>query len=432
MSATLTLNPTAPTAAQAQDDDPSLFRRSRTWWLLLALFLMAQGNGIFTRPQSPGKNLLTVHQYIDSSTTMLVSLTGLMWVVCLGLMVKSVGPTVRMMFKQKAVLAFAVLAFLSTLWSQDPDFTFRRAMLLLLSFAFAWFFAISYSPGDQVRLLLTVGVIAAVASICMVALFPQYGLDSGGEWKGVFAQKNRLGLAMLFLFSGLPFLRIASRRRLLTVGFQAILAIGLIVMSRSKGSLVLAFLLIAIRFYGPFVKHSRRDQLPFILYATVTGILTMALGAGIILALLGRDSTLSGRTNEWSILAHYAMRHVWLGYGFYGFWIGGDSILAMQHIRGAIHGADSGYMDALLQFGLVGICLLLMLLLVSIRDFLRAFRGPSMPLTAYWYAGVIIATFIGSFTETLFPSTSGLNTFGLVIACAGLRRIARKSPTMTL
>lgn len=420
MSVTLAPLATVPVRAYVGNEDPFLFHRARTWWLLLALFLMAQGNGIFTLPNRPGKNLQTLSQYTDYSKANLFWLTALMCVICLGLMVKRIGPTLQLMLKQKAVLAFAVLAFLSTLWSQDPDFTFRKATLLFFSFAFAWFFATSYSPEDQIRLLLAVGVIVAMASIAMVVLLPQYGLDTGGEWKGVFGQKNPFGHAILFLFSGLAFRRTSSRRRLLTITFQAILPIGLIILSRSKGSLILAFLLIAVRLYGPVIKHARKYQLPFLLYVMVTGALVIAMGREIILSLLGRDSTLSGRTEEWAVLSSYALRHIWLGYGYQAFWIGGDSLEAMHAIRAAIHGADSGYMDTMLQFGLAGMVLWVVLLRVSMRDILAVFRRASVSLTAYWYLGLILATFLGSVTEGMFPSTTGLDTFGFVIACAGL------------
>ena len=424
MSVTLAPLATAPMRAYIGNEDPFLFRRARTWWLLLALFLAAQGNGIFTLPNRPGKDLQSLSQYTDYSKTNLFWLTALMCVICLGLLVKRIGPTLRLMLKQKAVLAFAVLAFLSTLWSQNPEFTFRKAALLFLSFSFAWYFATSYSPEDQMRLLLAAGVIVAMASIAMVVLLPQYGLDAGGEWKGVFGQKNPFGHAIVFLFSGLAFRRTSSRRRLLTIAFQAILPIGLIVLSRSKGSLILAFLLIAVRVYGPVVKHARKYELPFLLYVSVIGALVIAMGRGIILSLLGRDSTLSGRTEEWAVLTPYALRHFWLGYGYQAFWTDQDSLHAMRAIGAAIHGADSGYMDTMLQFGLVGMFLWAVLLRASMRDILAVFRRASVSLAAYWYLGLILATFLGSLTEGMFPSTTGLDTFGFVIACAGLRSLA--------
>jgi O-antigen ligase len=424
MSATLTFIATAPPKAYAEGEDPFLFRRFRTWWLLLALLLLTDEGSIFTVASSQGKSLISLRQYYATSTTLLLLLTVMLWVIAAGLMVTRIGPTLRTMVQQKAVLAFAILAYLSTLWSQDPQLTFRKATLLFLACAFAWFFASSYTPADQIRLLLVAGVILALASFAMATLLPKYGLDSGGQWKGVFAQKNQLGYAMLFLFSGLAFRPMSSGRRLRTVALQAVLPLGLIVLSRSKGALVLAILLVAVRLYGPFVKNSRREQLPFILLATAGAVLGVVFGREIIFSLLGRDSTLTGRTEEWAILVPFALKHFWLGYGYVGFWTGtGDSLNAMKLIGGAMRGSDSGYLDTALQFGVAGMLLWLVVMLVTARDFARLFRRNSVPLVVYWYAGIILAIFVGSFTETLFLATSGVMTFTFVVACAGLRNL---------
>jgi len=425
MSATLTFTPTVSPNACLPNQDAFLFQRARTWWLLLALFLLAQENGIFTVASTASEKLKVLRQFYAPSTTLLLMSTILLWTICAGLAVKRIGPTLLVMLEQKVVLAFAVLAFLSAIWSQDPQLTFRKSILLFLVFGFASFFASSYSPSDQMRLLLAAGVIVALASIAMAILLPQYGLDSGGEWKGVLGQKNQLGLAILFLFSGLAFYPISNNRRLVTVATQALLPIGLIVLSQSKGSLIMAVLLIAVRLYGPFLRNRRRDQLPFVLFATFAGILGILLSRNMLLLLLGRDSTLTGRTHEWSIISDYALRHLWLGYGYVAFWTGtGDSLAAMNLVGGALHGSDNGYLDTMLQFGLAGLCLWIILLLVALRDIVKLFREPFVPLEGYWYAGVVLVVFVGSFVESLFPAPGGVNTFVFVVACAGLKNLS--------
>jgi O-antigen ligase len=332
------------------------------------------------------------------------------------------------MVEQKAMLAFGALAYISALWSQDPLLTSRKATLLFLAFAFAWFFATYYSPTDQRRLILAAGVIVALASVAMVILLPEYGIASLGEWKGVFGQKNSMGLSIFFLFSGLPFCPIASRRQLLAVAGQAILPIGLILLAQSRTSLILAIVLTAVRVLGPLLARSRRDKFPFILYVSFVGIsltaLVVTIGRDIILPLLGRNETLTGRTDHWAILSTFAIQHLWLGYGYSAFWTGtGDSLRVFTKVGAVMNGADSGYLETILQFGLVGVGLLLIVLLVAARDFVRLFRRASVPLIAYWYAGLILVTVVGSFTEDLFLNSTGITTFVFVVACAGLRNL---------
>jgi exopolysaccharide production protein ExoQ len=428
MSATLTAIPTGVDASRAQTGDPLLFKRTWTWWLMLALLLLADEGGIFKVAGSQGKSLANVRQYYDVSSTLLMLCSLAMCAIGSALILNRLVPTLRLMLEQKAVLAFAILAFLSVSWSQEPQFTFKMAMWLFFAFVFAWLFASCYPPADQMRLLLVAGIIIALSSTAMAILLPRYGLDLSGEWKGVLGQKNNLGHAILFLFSGLAYRPIRSSRQLWTVALLAMLALGLILMSGSKGSLVLTLLLVAVRFYGPFLKSRRRDQIPFVLFATIFTILGAVFGREIIFSLLGRDSTLSGRTHEWSVLSFYALRHLWLGYGYQAFWTGtGDSLHAMKTVGGAMHGSDSGYLDTMLQFGLAGMVLWLVVALVTARDFAKIFRREYVPPAAYWYIGIILATFVGSFTDGFFPG-GGVPNFIFVVACAGLRSISVGTP----
>jgi exopolysaccharide production protein ExoQ len=427
MSTTLTSAP-PPTKIYAHNDDPRLFQCFRTWWLVVALCLMAQENAnILVVARTASQNLREGRQHSAPSATLLF-FTLLLSSICVGLVLSQFRPTLRTVLKQKAVLSFVVLAFLSTLWSQDPQLTFRRATILLFLCGLAWFFATSYSPADQIRLLLVAGVILASGSIAIAILLPQYGLDSGGAWRGILGQKNQLGHSVLFLFSGLAFCPIPNRRRFLALTVQAILPIGLIALSQSKDSLILAILLITVRFYGQFFRRIPKDQRPFVLFVTAFGMFGIAFGRGILLAFLGRDSTLTGRTHEWAILIPFALKHFWLGYGYQAFWTGtGDSLSAMSTLGGAIHGADSGYLDTTLQLGLFGLALFFVIILVALCDFAGLYRRASVPLAAYWYAAIVLVTLVGSVVEGLFSGPGGASVFLFVVACAGLRILRQGS-----
>jgi exopolysaccharide production protein ExoQ len=188
--------------------------------------------------------------------------------------------------------------------------------------------------------------------------------------------------------------------------------------------------LIIVRIFGPRIAHKRRGQLPFIIYVVVVGvpILLFAtfLAKDVILPMLGRDSTLTGRTDHWAMLAPFALSHLWLGYGYQAFWTGtGDSLTIMKSVGATMDGADSGYIDTMLQFGLVGMALLLLILLNSMQDFMSLFKKRSVPVIGYWHIGVILATYIGTFTEALFLVPIGI-TFVFVVAFAGLRSLATR------
>jgi len=398
--------------------------------LTLALLILADENSIFTVATGQGKSLMKLRQYYATSNSLLLLSTAVLWAIVVALAITRLGPTSRAMRRQNAVLSFACIAFLSLLWSQEPQLTFRHGVALLLSLCFASTFATSYTPTDQIRILLLVGLILGLASVVMAVALPRYGLDTGGEWKGVFGQKNHLGHAMLFLFAGLAFCPMRSRKEKCLLLLRSILPLGLIVMSRSMGSLLLAILLIAVRAYGPAIHRARKEQLPFFLYTVVCLILAAIFGRGLIFYLIGKDSTLTGRTHEWSVLMLYAYRHLWLGYGFGAFWNGyGDSLNAMKMIGGAMRGADSGYVDTFLQLGLAGIALWIVSLLAVIRNCANVFQNKAVPLTAYWYVGILLVTYVGSYTDNFFPIAGGIATFIFAVAYVGLLDHKRGSVT---
>jgi hypothetical protein len=73
----------------------------------------------------------------------------------------------------------------------------------------------------------------------------------------------------------------------------------------------------------------------------------------------------------------------------------------------------------------VGVVLLAVILMVCARDFRRLLRRSSVPLIAYWYAGLILATLVGSFSESLLWGGSyQFNWFMVVLGCAGLRTLS--------
>jgi O-antigen ligase len=351
-----------------------------------------------------------------------------MLVICAGLMATQFRATLRLMLRQKAVLAFAILALLSTAWSQTPSITFRKATALFVFMAFAWFFAEYYPPTDQMRLILALGVIMALASIAWVIVLPQYGISPGGEWKGVFGQKNFLGSTMFFLFAGLPFCRLSNGRQLLTMALQAIVPAALIILSQSRTAWTMTAVLIAVRVFGPLMTRTRREALPFMLYGLGLGIVVVIINLAVILPLFGRDLTLTGRTREWAVIFPFALKHFWLGYGYQGFWTGtsGDSGSVNSTLNTAMNTADNGYLELMLELGVVSIGLLLVVLIACVRDFLGLLRRSSVPLIAYWYVGLILAIFVGSFTEDMILMPMRIIPFMFVLACAGLRSLAEQ------
>jgi O-antigen ligase len=185
--------------------------------------------------------------------------------------------------------------------------------------------------------------------------------------------------------------------------------------------------LIGVRFLGPLINRTRREAIPFVLYWVGIAIAAIPVTLRLILPLLGRDLTFTGRTLTWAYAFPLALKHLWLGYGYQGR-IDASGNPAPINVAGIpIQTVDNGYLDILLQFGLLGLGLLLVLLTVCMRDFLRLLRRSSVPLIAYWYVGLILATFVGSVTENMFWNPYRIIPFMLVLGFAGLQNLSHEN-----
>lgn len=425
---TATLAQSVDVRASQMTDTP-LFRRARTWWLILALLLIAGQNSLFTKAVTQSKELVNLRQTYDTSSPVLRALTLLLYVIFVGVLMGHWRSTLRALLRQRTFLLFLLLAAGSVLWSQDPVTTLKQLPRLLVMIFLGWFIGIYYTAQEQIRITLVTGLIVVVSSAFLAVALPGYGLDTGGEWKGIMGTKNQLGHAILFLFSGLLFR--TDRRHRIFWTCAGLLALVVFVMTRSAESLMLGILMVAIRLYGPLIKRTRREKLPFILFTIASGMLAVIVGRVAVLDLFGKDTTLTGRTVEWAAIMPFAMQHFWLGYGYRAFWTGyGDSLQVMKIVGGSMHGADSGYIDLLLQFGIVGMILAVTIMLGAALKFVRFFAAGPIPLLAYWYFGLVCISFIGNFADAYFPLTGGAPEIVLIMACAGLQEPSSVGPRL--
>lgn len=85
---------------------------------------------------------------------------------------------------------------------------------------------------------------------------------------------------------------------------------------------------------------------------------------GRLVTVLGRDITLTGRTDIWTDVYTAAASDPLLGVGFGGFWIGRLANIPWNaNMSWALGQAHSGYVDTYLQLGIVGSILLAVMLL---------------------------------------------------------------------
>jgi exopolysaccharide production protein ExoQ len=246
----------------------------------------------------------------------------------------------------------------STLWSQVPNFTLRRALVMGGTSVIGIYFASRFSLREQLRILCWTFALIAGASIAMAILPPHLGIEGSGAhvgaWRGAFIQKNYLGR---YLTLGcLSFYYLEGESNLVRLGGLWLCGL-MVLLSQSKSALAFLLVLLVFARLFWFLRLSLNRLIPTILgiSAVVSTTITLVwLNIDYLLGLLGRDMTLSGRTRLWALLWVKFLQHKWLGYGFGGFWPVEYVSIWLQSSNFFPMHAHSGYLDLLLAMGLVG------------------------------------------------------------------------------
>jgi exopolysaccharide production protein ExoQ len=267
--------------------------------------------------------------------------------------------------RDKLLLLLVALAVLSVLWSAAPETTLRRGVALVGTTAFGAYLAARYTLGGQLRLLAWALGIAAVLSLISGLALPSYGISSDplfvGDWQGIYNHKNALGNDMSL--GAVVFLILAASnrggRRWLIWGCF-VLAVCLIVLSDSQTALIVLLALLALWPVYRSLRWRYTLALPFLIFAVLLGASVatwLVSNADTVLGAFGRDVTLSGRTELWSLVWDEILERPLLGYGYSGFWLGleGESAPIWLATGSEVPAADNGFLDLWLNLGLVGV-----------------------------------------------------------------------------
>lgn len=314
----------------------------------------------------------------------------------------------RVAIKEKLLWLLVAITVISFFWSAAPAWTLRNIIFFLQTTLFGVYFSTRYSSNEQLRLLAWALGIGGLLSVVFALALPSYGimgmgsiltqeqLTHAGKWRGIYVHKNPLGRIMAL--SGTVFLLIAtSNRRFSLVAWAGcVLSVGLVLISTSKTALLI-FLIIAILL--PFYKALRWNNtlvVPFfITVILVSGSVAVLFvgNAETILGVLGRDFTLSGRTDLWAAILDKIWERPWLGYGYRGFWRGfdGESASIWSVFTWQPPHSHNGLLDVWIELGLLGLSTFVLSFLML---YLRAITWIRMTKTGEGFFPILYLTFV--------------------------------------
>jgi exopolysaccharide production protein ExoQ len=315
---------------------------------------------------------------------------------------------------------FLLYCFVAIFWSDFPFVAFKRWIKVLGHPIMALIVITEPDPGEAIKTLIKrCAYLVVPLSILFIKYYPEWG-RSFDEWSGmamnngIAVGKNMLGadcfILGLFFFWYLlntwrqPKSR-ARRKELLLMAGLGCMIWWLLRMSHSSTSIIslfvgVTFLLLLGR---SFVKKNFIGT--YILAAgALVAVAEIAFGLSkYIAAAMGKDPTLTGRTELWQQLFGFHTNPIF-GTGFESFWLGDRIRKFFELYRWHANEAHNGYLETYLNLGLIGLFLMIGLLIATFwkgrRELFTNFQFGRFRL------GFLVAVIVYNWTEAAFKNVN--------------------------
>jgi O-antigen ligase len=291
-----------------------------------------------------------------------------------------------------AALGYTTLALISVAWSQWRGPTVLTWVLLAavtvnglfiahvltwheivraLSSAFKWILGLSLALELWVSLVIHGPLLPNFVTLPDGEIDPQWywvrdNLFDGGRIQGIVGNANLLAIISLFAIITFGVLFAARARWRTTLALWALLAAYFLFRTSSATALVCAaaaavVLVVALLMRRASTPGARTRIYVVAIGTTVIGVVAVWLLREPLLAILGRSSDLTGRSDRiWSKVLERAGEHPLFGNGFSSPWIPTDPAFdgwITDHGITVFH-AHNMWLDVLLQLGVLGVVLM--------------------------------------------------------------------------
>jgi exopolysaccharide production protein ExoQ len=341
--------------------------------------------------------------------------------------------------QNKLSFALPLWAMLSTAWSQEPKRSIAFSTLVLVNTFFAIYLSTRFKPKQQLQIILLTGIIATLASFVVLGVMPKAGIDYKNHMigvEGIYPHKNICGaITVLFMLPAF-FYRFKGKSGGLKRALYLLVTAALVAISGSRtGWLLLAACLCFIFLVKALRRLQKIERLLVVmlvpgLVATVCWLIYMFRMQ--LLHLLGKNSSLSGRTEIWHAVFLSILKRPMLGFGYDAFWIGfkGEAIhLALASGAPNLANAENGVFQLWLEVGLIGVLLLLAMLFQGARNAVKCFRS-DIPNYALWYMSMLFVEVMALVDGQRYMIPHSIEWTFLVLTNAGLAMEARRVQTL--
>ena len=275
-------------------------------WLNLLCFM-----GVFSAASAPFSTMFLLGRY-------------LLWPMIIAGVVAHIATrgSQKLLMFIAPLMPFFAIGIVAGLIGYDPISSMRLLIFWFLGILSAAVIAAELPARTALRAVFWVMLTTLAASVVFVIVFPKtsVGLDTrgyfgGGSWSGIFAGKNALGwfagyALILAVFSG-------GTNLVWRLVLWALLLVCLL-FSGSQGSIVISVATAA--FMGVIWLLRRTSLSPGARAATLLTLVLIVIPvlisiSGLLLTAIGRDPTLTGRTDIWRLFGGRALEYWAIGAG---------------------------------------------------------------------------------------------------------------------
>jgi O-antigen ligase len=341
------------------------------------------------------------------------------------------------------LLVFIGYCAVSIAWSDYPDVAFKRWIKSLSQCLMVLIVLTDRESLAAIKQILTrASFILIPTSVLMIKYYPDMGRYydpwSGTMFvSGVAPDKNMLGMTCM-IFGLAAWWRVlgtwadrkSSGLKLRLMAHFTIVAMVLWLFQRadSKTSECCFLMSASLMALSMFRSGRKRVVVHAMVIICVFGSLAvvfLSVGGSVLVA-LGRDATLTGRTEIWKSILPFAGNPL-LGTGFESFWLG-ERLRKIWALGGNLYGineAHDSYLHIFLTLGWIGVILLAALLVTGYRTVLVQLRLD--PDKGRLGLGYFVAAIVYGYTEgASFGMTSSV-WFGFLLATTAAPNRLRKS-----
>lgn len=319
--------------------------------------------------------------------------------------------------KQGVILMFMMPALFlaSTFWSNHPDVTFRLALEALISCGVVFLLTCAV----RLTTLISAFFFAQVLSVSVSVLSGRTAIiyeTQQAAYVGFYGSKNYFAYAGLVLFilsiAAAGISKSGYSRTIAYIG--VLLALLTLVLTISAGAAISLLFIVSMYFALHILSRINvRGRGQIVLVAVIVALCAACIAGlifgdengltGALLSLVGKDATLTGRTDLWTYASRLIEQNPLIGIGYQAFWVQNDAapeaLWYAFHIptRSGFHFHNQFYATAV-ELGYIGVAVTFFYMAAIIISAFRAVLGHYNALTVFLFQ-IVVLTLSRIYTE---------------------------------